>query len=129
MFISLERLLKLQVSRWLVVGGATVLIDTVIFTLVFNQINQVLLSNLISGICSTIFNYLMHHKVTFRSEKSHQNSGFRYVVTLIFFWCFNTFTVKIAIMFLSDPALSKLLIAIFQAPLTYLVLNRKVFKA
>ena len=129
MLTNLRTFLKSQIFRWLMVGGTTVLIDTVVFTILFNQLNQVILSNFSSVMLSTSYNYFMHHRVTFKSKEKHKNSSFKYLVTLLIFWCFNTICVKLFITFLFAPFASKLLAALIQAPISYLILNKKVFKS
>ena len=109
------------------VGSSTVLIDTVVFTILFNQLNQVILSNFFSVMLSTTYNYSMHHRVTFKSKEKHKNSSFKYLVTILVFCCFNKICVKIFITFLFAPFASKLFAALIQAPISYLVLNKKVF--
>lgn len=127
MQFKVETLLKSQVSRWLMVASATVLIDTIVFTMIFNELNKVLLSNLVSGSISAIFGYLMHHKFTFRSNESHKHSGTKYFLILFLFWCVNTISVKIIIIISSEPSFSKILVAFVQAPISYFILSHKVF--
>ena len=113
---------------WVLVGSITVTIDTTIFVLVYDQTKIVVISNLVSSACATIFNYLTHHRITFKSEQSHKSAGFKYLLTLFGFWCINTLAVKILLLFIDMPALAKLTAAALQAPFSYFILNKVVFK-
>ena len=123
-----SKILNLQFLTWMFVGIITVTIDTTIFVLVFDKTQIVVLSNLASSSCATIFNYLTHHRITFKSEQTHKSAGYKYLLTLFGFWCINTLVVKILLLFLVMPAFAKLMAAALQAPFSYLILNRLVFK-
>ena len=123
-----SKILNLQFITWMLVGTFTVAIDTTIFVLVFDQTKIVILSNLASSSCATIFNYLTHHRITFKSEETHKSSGYKYLLTLFAFWCVNTLVVKILLFFVPIPAIAKLVAAALQAPFSYLILNKVVFK-
>ena len=127
MLIKFENYLNSQVVRWVIVGGITVLIDSVVFTMLYRNLNQILTSNLVSITFSTLFNYFMHHKITFQSKKTHNASGAKYLVTLLFFWIFNTICVQLLMTYLFQPFLSKIITALIQAPFGYLTLKKKVF--
>ena len=129
---SLKNLLanvyNVKFITWVLVGSITVTIDTTIFVLVYDQTKIVVISNLVSSACATIFNYLTHHRITFKSEQSHKSAGFKYLLTLFGFWCINTLAVKILLLFIDMPALAKLTAAALQAPFSYFILNKVVFK-
>jgi len=124
----LANVYNVQFLTWMFVGIITVTIDTTIFVLVFDKTQIVVLSNLASSSCATIFNYLTHHRITFKSEQTHKSAGYKYLLTLFGFWCINTLVVKILLLFLVMPAFAKLMAAALQAPFSYLILNRLVFK-
>ncbi len=114
--------------RWLLVGCLTVAIDWVIFVNFYPRIGSVALTNLISGSCSTAFNYFAHHRWTFRSGQRHIQSGARYAVALFGIYILNTVLIKIFIVTGLATGVAKLLAAVIQAPMNYFVLNLFVFK-
>ena len=114
--------------RWAVVGITTFLIDYIIFLLLFGPISSVFVANFISGAFSTAFNYLTHHKWTFKSEEDHSRSGFKYLLTLIFWWFIGTSILKFLIVAGLDPRLAKFIPPLVVTPFNYFVLNYLVFK-
>ena len=114
--------------RWAVVGITTFLIDYIIFLLLFGPISSVFVANFISGSVSTAFNYLTHHKWTFKSEEDHSRSGFKYLLTLIFWWFIGTSILKFLIVAGLDPWLAKFIPPLVVTPFNYFVLNYLVFK-
>ncbi len=114
--------------RWFVVGCLTVAIDWAIFVNLYPRIGSVALTNLISASLSTAFNYLAHHRWTFKSEQRHVTSGTRYGIALFGMYVLNTFLVKGFILVGTAAGVAKLLAAVVQAPVSYSVLNFLVFR-
>jgi putative flippase GtrA len=114
--------------RWVAVGFTTTLIDYILFITLYGPINSVFLANLFSAVAATLFNYLTHHRWTFKSNKSYSSSGIAYVVNLIFWWLVSTSAIKGLIVMDIDPKIAKLIPIIFIAPINYFVLNKLVFK-
>jgi putative flippase GtrA len=114
--------------RWFLVGGVTVGIDWLIFVNLYPRIGSVALTNLISGSVSTAFNYLGHHRWTFKSEQHHTQSAVRYGVALFGMYILNTGLVKAFIVLGFVAGAAKLSAAVIQAPVSYFLLNRLVFK-
>lgn len=114
--------------RWFLVGGVTVGIDWFIFVSLYPRIGSVALTNLISGSFSTAFNYFAHHRWTFKSDQRHVQSGVRYAIALFFLFLVNTALVKGFIGVGVVPGVAKLAAAVIQAPVSYLVLKRMVFR-
>ena len=88
----------------------------------------VFLANLFSAVAATLFNYLTHHRWTFKSDKSYSSSGVAYVVNLIFWWLVSTSIIKALIVLDIDPKIAKLAPLLVIAPVNYFVLNKIVFK-
>jgi len=119
--------LEPHVLRWFFVGCVTVSFDWIIFVSLYPHIGSVIVTNFVSGSCSTVFNYIAHHRWTFRSGQSHLQSGFRYGATLFGGYVLNTILVKTFIVLGNAPGLSKVLAATIQAPISFLALKFFVF--
>jgi putative flippase GtrA len=113
--------------RWAVVGTITTVIDYLIFITLYMPTNSVFGANLVAAIAATSFNYLMHHKWTFRSKQQHTISGVKYLLNLIFWWITSSLIIKSLIAIGIDAKLAKLAPLIFIVPINYFVLNRIVF--
>jgi len=113
--------------RWAVVGTTTTVIDYLIFIVLYTPTNSVFGANLVAAIVATSFNYLMHHKWTFRSNQQHTISGVKYLVNLSFWWLTSSLIIKSLIAIGIDARLAKLVPLIFIVPVNYFVLNRIVF--
>ena len=113
--------------RWAVVGTTTTVIDYLTFVVLYTPTNSVFGANLVAAIAATSFNYLMHHKWTFRSKQQHTISGVKYLVNLSFWWLTSSLIIKSLIAIGIDARLAKLVPLIFIVPVNYFVLNRIVF--
>lgn len=125
---QITKYLNWSMARWLIVGCATFAIDYVIFLSLYPHIGSVAITNLISGAFSTSFNYLAHHRWTFKSDADHKCSTPRYVGAMIFSYLFNTIMTKTLLVFGAPVAVAKFLATAIQAPTAYFILNYLVFK-
>ena len=116
-----------NILRWFFVGCLTVSIDWFIFKSLYAHIGSVILTNLVSWPCSTLFNYTAHRLWTFKSDQGYLKSGVRYGATLCGGYLLNTVLIKISIILGNTPELSKVLAAAIQAPMSFLVLKIFVF--
>lgn len=114
--------------RWAVVGITTALIDYTVFIALYKSIGSVFRSNLVASITATSFNYLTHHRWTFKSHQQHAASGFKYLLNLIFWWFVSSSIIKMLVNFGVDVKIAKLAPLVFIVPVNYFVLNRVVFK-
>lgn len=114
--------------RWAIVGATTFIIDYSLFILLYDQIGSVFIANFFAGVVATSFNYLMHHRWTFKSEEDHSRSTLKYLLTLIFWWFVGTSILKGLIVSGLDPRLAKFIPVIIVTPFNYFVLNYLVFK-
>ena len=73
-----------SMSRWVLVGVTTTVIDYLIFITVYGSINSVFIANLISASIATSLNYFTHHRWTFKSDQNHSRSGVKYLVCLLY---------------------------------------------
>ena len=113
--------------RWGAVGVTTFSIDYLLFLILFDLNKSVFLSNLVSAIIATSFNYYMHHKWTFRTNQHHAKSGMKYLLNLIFWWFISTTTIKALVESGVDPRFAKIAPLLFIVPVNYFVLNKIVF--
>ena len=114
--------------RWAAVGITTTAIDYVIFIALYGSTSSVFGSNLIASIFATSFNYLTHHRWTFKSDQQHVNTGVKYLLNLSFWWIVSSSIIKTLIAIGVDPKLAKLVPLILIVPINYFVLNKIVFK-
>jgi putative flippase GtrA len=122
------RYLDPSILRWGIVGISTALLDYITFLCLYSMINSVFVANLISGSIATSINYLSHYRWTFRSDRKHSNSGFKYLLNWFFWWLVSTTAIKLLIVSNFDPKLAKLIPIIFIAPISYVVLKLIVFR-
>ena len=114
--------------RWAIVGVTTFIIDYSLFILFYSKIVSVFVANFFAGVVATSFNYLMHHRWTFKSDEDHSRSTIKYLLTLIFWWFVGTSILKGLIVSGLDPRLAKFIPVIIVTPFNYFVLNFLVFK-
>jgi putative flippase GtrA len=114
--------------RWSAVGITTTAIDYILFITLFGPIDSVFVANLFAAVVATSFNYLTHHRWTFKSNQQHSRSGAKYLMNLIFWWLISSSIIKTLVEAGVDPRVSKLVPFIFIVPVNYFVLNKIVFK-
>ena len=114
--------------RWAIVGVSTFIIDYSIFIVLYGPVSSVFLANFIAGAVGTTYNYVMHHKWTFKSNEDHSRSGIKYLLTLVFWWFVGTSILKFLIVAGLDPRLAKFIPVLVVTPFNYFVLNFLVFK-
>ena len=114
--------------RWAAVGITTTSIDYMLFITLFGPIDSVFIANLIASVVATSFNYLTHHRWTFKSNQQHSRSGVKYLLNLIFWWLISSSIIKTLVEAGVDPRVAKLVPFIFIVPVNYFVLNKIVFK-
>jgi putative flippase GtrA len=114
--------------RWAAVGITTTAIDYLLFISLFGQIDSVFIANLIAAVVATSFNYLTHHRWTFKSNQQHSRSGLKYLINLIFWWLISSSIIKTLLVAGVDHRVAKLVPLLFIVPVNYFVLNKIVFK-
>ena len=114
--------------RWAAVGVTTTAIDYLIFITLYGQTNSVFGANLVAAIVATTFNYLTHHRWTFKSNQQHSRSGIKYLMNLSFWWLTSSALIKSLVVLGVDPRVAKLVPLVFVVPINYFVLNKLVFK-
>ena len=114
--------------RWAVVGITTTAIDYMIFIMLYGASGSVFGSNLVAAGTATTFNYLTHHRWTFKSDQQHSASVVKYLMNLIFWWIVSSSIIKMLVDLGVDVKIAKLAPLVFIVPVNYFVLNRVVFK-
>jgi putative flippase GtrA len=114
--------------RWAVVGITTTAIDFMIFIMLYGASGSVFGSNLVAASTATTFNYLTHHRWTFKSDQQHASSGVKYLLNLIFWWIVSSSIIKMLVDLGVNVKIAKLAPLVFIVPVNYFVLNRVVFK-
>jgi len=117
-----------SMMRWAAVGVTTTAIDYLIFIALYGQTNSVFGANLVAAIVATTFNYLTHHRWTFKSNQQHSASGFKYLLNLSFWWIVSSSIIKGLLTIGVDPRIAKLVPLVFIVPINYFVLHKIVFK-
>jgi len=123
-----QKYLDPAMLRWAAVGITTTAIDYTLFITLFGPIDSVFIANLFAVIVATSFNYLTHHKWTFKSNQQHLRSGIKYLMNLIFWWLISSTIIKTLVEAGVDPKAAKLVPFVFIVPINYFVLNKIVFK-
>ena len=119
---------EVSTIRWAAVGITTTVIDFLIFINLYSSTNSVFGSNLIASVIATSFNYLTHHRWTFKSDQQHLYSGLKYLMNLSFWWIVSSSIIQSLLLIGFDPRFAKLVPLIFIVPVNYFVLNRIVFR-
>ena len=114
--------------RWAAVGITTTAIDYTIFVALYGASDSVFGSNLFAAITATTFNYLTHHRWTFKSNQQHKKSGVKYLLNLIFWWIVSSSIIKMLVELGVDVKIAKLAPLVLIVPINYFVLNNVVFK-
>ena len=114
--------------RWAVVGITTTAIDYTIFIMLYGATNSVFGSNLVAAATATTFNYMTHHRWTFKSNQQYAESGVKYLLNLIFWWIISSSIIKMLVEIGVDVKIAKLAPLVFIVPVNYFVLNLVVFK-
>ena len=124
----LEKYFDPAMLRWAAVGITTTAIDYILFITLFGPIDSVFIANLFAAVVATSFNYLTHHRWTFKSNQQHSRSGIKYLMNLIFWWLISSSIIKTLVEAGVDPRVAKLVPFVFIVPINYFVLNKIVFK-
>ena len=124
----IEKYFDPAMLRWAAVGITTTAIDYILFITLFGPIDSVFIANLFAAVVATSFNYLTHHRWTFKSNQQHSRSGVKYLMNLIFWWLISSSIIKTLVEAGVDPRVAKLVPFVFIVPVNYFVLNKIVFK-
>ena len=124
----IEKYFDPAMLRWAAVGFTSTAIDYILFITLFGPIDSVFIANLFAAVVATSFNYLTHHRWTFKSDQNHSRSSVKYLMNLSFWWLISSSIIKTLVEAGVDPRVAKLVPFIFIVPINYFVLNKIVFK-
>ena len=114
-------------TRWFTVGISSFIIDVVLFSLIYHRTQQVLLSNFLSALCSTFFNYLAHYFWTFNSITDHRKTLARYALNILFLWITSSILIKVFLIFGVTGVNSKILSMCLVLPFNFFILRKYVY--
>jgi putative flippase GtrA len=113
--------------KWFTVGISSFMIDVVLFSLAYHRTEQVLLSNFLSALCSTVFNYLAHYFWTFNSVTDHRKTLTRYGLNVIFLWITSSLLIKVFLILGITGVNSKILAMCLVLPFNFFILRKYVY--
>ncbi len=119
--------LRLQIGRWILVGGASVSLDWAIFALVYIASNSILLSNTISIFLSSTFNFACHKRWTFQDNGKFSDRTRRYILNQFVNYLVSTVLIKTLSLSGVNPILLKPIVISIVAPVNFLSLKYFVF--
>ena len=114
--------------RWAIVGITTAVIDYILFVFLYSIVSSVVVANLLSGLVALSFNYTLHYFWSFKSQRDHKQSGFRYLINLVVIWSFGTLLLKFLISSGIEPHIAKVIPIFITAPGSFLSMHYFVFK-
>ena len=117
-----------RIARWGTIGLITAGLDVGLFTVLYGVVGSVLISNAIVMPVTTTFNYLSHHKWSFKSDAQHTTTTWRYAIALVIGYVLNSSLVYVALYWLGlSPSWSKVAAIIVQAPISFMLMNFWIF--
>jgi len=119
-----------QIVLFGIVGGLSTIADTLITTMSYRFTKDLALSVLLGYISSLLIGYILHKKVTFKSEHMNKSSLKRYAVAAVIAYFFSLFIVR-AFMYalrVDDAFVPKLLSIPFVALFSFLLGKFWVFR-
>lgn len=114
-------------TRWAIVGTSALALDAVLFMLAYALVQQAIVANAASSVGVVIYTYLIHHRWSFRSNRSHRSASLRYASTLLLAFAFNTAFIMFALRQGLTPLLAKLATIPVQAPVSFILQSKWVF--
>jgi putative flippase GtrA len=113
---------------WGAVGTASNGLDYAIFLVCYQISGSISLSNLISVLGSSAFNFYMHRTLTFRNKSRILPQAIKYSVYQIFVWLLGTILITLLYQVGAPIGAAKLLPLIIIAPINYFSLKFFVYK-
>ena len=105
------------------------IVDYLLYTIIILISNNLLLSNIIARIISSITNYTINKKMVFKSKGKTFKSIIEYFLLVIIILTINTFILNILVNnLLINPILSKLLVEISLFTISYIIQQKIILK-
>lgn len=114
--------------RWFLVGSATFVIDTSFFLVLFHATGTTVISNVVSGIVATTFNYFSHYHWSFASDRTHRQSTLFYLFFFVVFLVIGTSVLNFMIDRGILPLYAKIGTAALTAPMSFTIMKFITFK-
>lgn len=124
--------MKLLFSRqfivWVIVGVLTISLDYLVFLISHWATGSVPISNFISIVLSSIFNFLMHRLRTFQNSSHFKNQALKYSIYQFVIWILGTQLILLFIHLGASIEVAKLLPLVVIAPVNFLALRNWVYR-
>jgi len=125
---KITALYRYSVIRWFVVGCTTFVIDITLFVGLYYTTHLSIWSNVLSGLCATLFNYSAHYRWSFESNQKHFKSSLYYLITFFTFLALTTYSIKILISLDIHPSVAKICTALLAAPFSFAIMKFVTFR-
>jgi len=114
--------------KWAVVAGTTFLLDLLIFFSMISAINSILINNTLSFILSSIYNFTLHRKWTFKNNSAIYKNLAAYSISVSASMIVNT----ILLFLLSSiyvVQISKISANFLMIPINYFLMKKLAFRS
>lgn len=115
--------------KWFITGVSTVTIDITIFSTVSTLTKNIILSNLISVSISTVYNYLLHEKWTYKDKKRKIKieTIAKYIIWTILAIIISTTTIMRIVNYGIEESQAKAISIGIIAPIGFIVMKKLIF--
>jgi len=122
-----KKILSRQFMVWAIVGVTTIVVDFLIFLFSYALTHSVPLSNFVSVILSSVFNFSMHRLRTFQNTTKFRAQAIKYCIYQLSIWLLGTKMILVFIHFGISLELAKLLPLLVIAPINFYSLKNWVY--
>jgi putative flippase GtrA len=119
--------IRSEFLRWAIVAGTTFVLDTFLFTCLYQFSNNVFLANSVSYAISTLYNFLFHKHWTYQNLDSFNSPSIRYIGLLVVSFIINSTLISGFLLFNNSSVASKVFASIITLTLNYVGLRKFVF--
>lgn len=123
----METLFSRQFIVWAIVGVTTIGLDFVIFLFTHLITHSIPISNFVSIVLSSVFNFFMHRLRTFRNPSNFKNQANKYSFYQFIIWILGTQLIILFIHLGASIEIAKLLPLLVIAPINYFALKNWVY--
>lgn len=121
--------MKRQGLWYLFIGGASALIELVIFQLLYSLFHVgVAPANIIAVVVATVFNFLMNRNVTFKSTSNPVRSFILYLLLFVANLAFSTWAIAVMIGIGVHSAIAKLITQVAIATWNFFIYRVFIFR-
>jgi putative flippase GtrA len=123
----MEHRLNGETGRWAFVAATTFILDAFSFYFLYLVFKYMFVTNAMSFVVSTLYNFLMHKHWTYRDADTSYLRLLRYLALLIVSLIINSLLICVFLSFNVSPLLSKISASIITVFLNYVGLRNFVF--